>query len=256
MSVLPAIDEVNVFVVPLTVEESQLSQAMQILSSDERARAERFVRPELARRFAVCRAALRTILAEALDIEPQRVLFEYERWGKPRIAGAAARSGLQFNVSHSGELGLLAFAFAPVGIDVEFREQRLNAKAIASQVLSPREAVQWRRMRSVDQTAAMLQLWVCKEALLKAMGLGIAEGLKQISFELPMVDDVSISPFSIESHLQLHLDDDGSCRTNSWTDTTTWRLSFLREISDCYAAVATTRQISKRTITPWTNPWC
>ena len=91
--------------------------------------------------------------------------------GKPWVAG-----GPHFNLSHSGQLALIAVcADAPVGVDLEAHRVLRNPDGLARRMCSPRELA-WAR-RQDDLHTALLRLWVRKEALAKAEGGGIATAL-------------------------------------------------------------------------------
>jgi 4'-phosphopantetheinyl transferase len=62
--------------------------------------------------------ALHRVLAVYLGQQPQQIRFERGEHGKPHLADAAIR--LEFNLSHSGELALVAVSGEhEVGVDVE-----------------------------------------------------------------------------------------------------------------------------------------
>lgn len=225
----------------LTATAEQLSQAEQVLNAQEMSRANRFVHADVRRRFIMCRSQLRHLLAQELDIAASEVTFRYERWGKPQLA-LTSRPPLHFNVSHSGESALIVVAQVPVGVDLELINERTQIRALASQILSDRERLVWQKLPPLQQEASTWRLWVCKEALLKAMGLGIAEGLKQVSLPLPLPpplpsDGEQFSPEHIDGALQMHLEDDGTCRQNHWIDSRAWRLQLLDSFPGFQAAV-------------------
>lgn len=221
----------------LTATETQLSQAEQVLNAQEISRANRFVHADVRRRFIMCRSKLRHLLAQELGIAAAEVAFRYERWGKPQLA-LTSRPPLHFNVSHSGESAMILVAQVPVGVDLELINQRTQIRALASQILSDRERLVWQKLPPPQQEATTWRLWVCKEALLKAMGLGIAEGLKQVSLPLPLPDDGEpFSPDHIDGALQMHLEDDGTCQQNHWIDSRAWRLQLLDVLPGFQAAV-------------------
>src|SRR5438445_771552 len=90
-----------------------------MLSADERQRAERFRHERACTHFVAGRATLRRALADYLDRDPQQIHFTYGEHGKPLLTDEAA-TGLRFNLSHSGELAVLALARnRAVGVDVE-----------------------------------------------------------------------------------------------------------------------------------------
>ena len=77
------------------------------LSDDERARQRSFVSPELRRRFGAARAGLRTLLGRHLDLDPRRLAFATNEFGKPRLAGDGQ---VHFNLSHCEERAVLAIS--------------------------------------------------------------------------------------------------------------------------------------------------
>ncbi len=231
------IGETQVWVVPLRAHPNSVSGCEHLLAADELARADRFITAELRERFILCRAALRKLLAESLNCDPQEILFRYETWGKPQLATRA--SPLHFNVSHSGDWGLIALSLSPVGVDLEVANKRVNFRAIASQVLSETEQREYELLPPGKQAETILHLWVCKEALLKALGLGIAEGLRKVTFALPIERGAAFAPCHIDPSLQLHLDDDGTCRMNAWIDAETWRVQLLDVLPASTTALAT-----------------
>ena len=132
-----------------------------------------------------------------------------------------------------------------MGIDVEVPNDRVNYRGIASQVLSPSERQVWDAVTPARQIELLMQIWVCKESLLKAMGLGIAEGLHKLSLPLPLPQDEAFVPARIDPTLQLHIPDDGTCRMTSWIDAKSWRLIMLTEKVGYFAAITTERRVSR-----------
>jgi 4'-phosphopantetheinyl transferase len=237
--VQPASHEAIVFSFSLDAPENEYVALEKTLNAEEIARADRFLLPQLRWRYVVCRGRLRKIIGAALGLPPAEVNFQYEQWGKPKLAGAAFPA-LHFNVSHSQGWGLIALARTSLGVDLEIPNDRINYRAIVSQVLSPQERQAWDRLPGRTRDEAVMQLWVCKESLLKAMGLGIAEGLQQVSFPLPLPLEHEFAPERIDPSLQLHLDDDGSCRSNHWIDANAWRMRMLPAApANSFAAICT-----------------
>jgi phosphopantetheinyl transferase len=90
--------------------------------------------------------ALRRVLAVYLGEEPDRIRLERGEHGKPRLAGAGAR--LEFNLSHSRDLALVAVSGElEVGVDVE-------------------------RVRP-QRGEAFYRRWACHEARVKCLGVGL-----------------------------------------------------------------------------------
>lgn len=241
----------HVVIFPLTIGPDEYELAHVALTRDEQQRAARFVFDDVRRRFVVCRYRVRQLLAKLVRVQACDIRFAYSQWGKPELAAsmkehldAAGHIGpMRFNVSNSGELGALAVSRLPVGIDLEVIQQRFSHRSIESQVISPQERPTWEQIKAVERDDAMMRLWVCKEALLKAMGLGIAEGLQQVSFPLP-IPNGEFEPARIGAELLMHLDDDGSCRMNDWIDADCWRLQMLPTDPGTYLSVATSKTCS------------
>ncbi len=170
--------------VPLIAPVDDVQQAFDCLDEDERARSARFLTADLRRRFAVCRGRLRMLLASILGNSPQQIEFEYGSLGKPYVRSDV---NLQFNVSHSQDWALMAFAIgSPVGVDLEFYDRRMNDQAIASQLLSESEFTQWSSLPKSHQSSSLISAWVSKEAILKSLGLGITTSLRILELPIPL----------------------------------------------------------------------
>jgi 4'-phosphopantetheinyl transferase len=160
-----------------------------ILSAEERNRADRFVFGKDAARFRLCRAMLRMGLAWYLDKAPREIALT-EGWrGKPCLAEL---SGLYFNVSHCDGLGLIAFTtVGEVGIDVEAVQRDVEALDIARSNFTKREAAMIAAAGTPEEQAMVfLRLWTRKEAVLKADGCGILDGLDSVDVSQPLANPV------------------------------------------------------------------
>ena len=103
---------------------------------------------------------------------PHTIRLEASAHGKPwcSLPGAPA-----FNVSHSGDLILLAFhATAEVGVDVEQARVHLPWEPIAERCFSPGEVAELRALPLAEQASAFLAAWCRLEARVKASGVGLA----------------------------------------------------------------------------------
>lgn len=237
--------EVVVYRVPLDVPAAIIAELGDTLSRDERARGERYVIEGPRRRFIVCRGVLRRVLGELTDLSPADVRFQYQRSGKP---GLAATSTLHFNVSHSQEQALIGIARTPLGIDVEIPDTRMRIGTLARQVLASLESAATDHMQAVELDATILDLWVCKEAMLKALGIGLQGGMHRIAFDIPLVSSDWFAPRWIAPELQLALDEQANCSRHAWLAPATWRLRFLEAPLGGRAAVAVDRRVEQLTV--------
>jgi 4'-phosphopantetheinyl transferase len=154
--------------------------AQALLSDDEKARQRSFVSPELRHRFLAARAGLRTLLGRHLDLEPRRLAFSTNEFGKPRLAGGGH---VHFNLSHCGERAVLAISDASeVGIDLE-RERPIEHVDLAMRYFHPNEVAAITASRDeTEQRRAFFLVWTLKEAVVKALGTGLSTPLN--SFEV------------------------------------------------------------------------
>jgi 4'-phosphopantetheinyl transferase len=165
-------EEVQVWVASLTVSDERYSELEETLCSEERDRASSLA-PILARRFVVARGVLRGLLAGFTGAAASSLRFCYGASGKPSLTG----HGIQFNISHSAEVGL--FAFAPdraVGIDVENVRPVRRLLDVAQRFLSEDDVRALASKRPEERDATFLKSWVVREARLKAEGKGIWSG--------------------------------------------------------------------------------
>jgi 4'-phosphopantetheinyl transferase len=154
-----------------------------LLDAGERERHARFVFAADADIFLVAHALTRSLLGGLLNEAPDALRFEASERGRPELAGAAAVSGVRFNLSHTR--GLVACAVArtcDVGVDVEQLSRRVELLRVAERVFSPLELRELHALQGEAQRQRFFALWTLKEAYVKAIGKGLAGPLQAISF--------------------------------------------------------------------------
>ena len=177
--------EVHVWRVMLEQSSACIHRLSQPLSDDERVRAERFRFERDRRRFRVARGALRAILGRYLDVEPGRLRFGYGAHGKPYLTQEFNHCGLRFNLAHSNELAVYAFACErEIGIDVEYIHPLPDAEQIAVRFFSKREVAVFLALPESQKLEAFFNCWTRKEAYIKAIGDGLAHPLDQFQVSL------------------------------------------------------------------------
>jgi 4'-phosphopantetheinyl transferase len=181
-------DEVHVWRAALDLEPSQVQNLQQILSPDEKARAERFYFPKDRKHFRVARGLLRTILGRYLDMGPGRLRFSYSTYGKPALIPLPGQKyTLSFNMSHSHGLALYGFTrHRRIGIDLEYIRTNFACEEIAERFFSPHEQAVLRTLPAEMKYEAFFTCWTRKEAYIKARGEGLSFPLDQF--------DVSLTP--------------------------------------------------------------
>jgi 4'-phosphopantetheinyl transferase len=161
----------------LAIESASISRWERSVSRAERAQAASFRRPVDAARFLASRALTRAVLAARLGIAPRAV--EVSRvcehcgdveHGRPRVG--LAQDEIGFSATRTGPLVAIAVATGPVGFDAECQRGGLD-ELVASQAFSDADRALLRAGTSPVSDIGVLKLWVAKEAVGKASGLGL-----------------------------------------------------------------------------------
>jgi 4'-phosphopantetheinyl transferase len=150
----------------------------ELLSQDEKERADRFRQPEDRWRFTVGRASLRSLLGQYQQLDPRSLCFIYNESGKPALAPLCNPAGLSFSVAHSGAYVLVACGSGlTVGVDIEHLRMTRNADLVAKSLLAAAEYAQWMMKPPELRKRDILQEWTRREAVGKALGSGISAAL-------------------------------------------------------------------------------
>lgn len=165
----------------LSEQQHELPSCRDILQPSETDRADRFIKPADRDRFILCRGLLRRILGAELGNDPASIDFHRNEQGKPYLPNSA----LQFNISHSNDRLLVAVtAGRAVGVDIEFRRDNVQMKAISERFFSPEELAFFLNQGTARDV--FFDIWSKKEAYVKALGTGIFRDLQ--SFTVPLDD--------------------------------------------------------------------
>lgn len=169
----------------LVAVEVSASDWAQGLPGAARGRTERFTDP----RARACAGASEWLKACWLprELGLERVEWKTGANGKPLLDGVAAEWG--FNLSHAGEFAVAVLARgAAIGVDLESMERKADIERLGQRVFSESERA-WVRAGGREP---FFTLWSQKEALLKALGCGWADGgiVRRTRLE--------IAPFQVE----------------------------------------------------------
>ncbi len=176
--------EIHVWRAYLDDENLILPHLQETLSTDEKARAGRFHFQRDRNHFANTRGILRELLGRYLNRAPTHLEFDYGPRGKPTLRGEPS---VQFNVSHSHGMALLAFAIGrQLGVDVE-QIRPFAGEKIAERYFSPQEVMELRRLPAILHDEGFFLCWTRKEAYIKAGGEGLHVPLK--SFHVSLTPD-------------------------------------------------------------------
>ncbi|MDN3585374.1 4'-phosphopantetheinyl transferase superfamily protein [Pedobacter aquatilis] len=142
-----------------------------VLSDLEISKAEKYVQLNDKERFITSKYFLRLILSKFINIMPVDVKFDFQNNKKPQL------NGIEFNVSHSGSIILIAVSNKAIGIDVEFTDKFFNFESILEVCFHADEKENL--VRTHKNT--FYTIWTRKEALLKATGEGLVDNLETIN---------------------------------------------------------------------------
>lgn len=146
-----------------------------MLDPVELARAERFKGPLHRARYLAARGQLRILLAQRLGCYPASVRLAVGLHGKPVLAvPAGGDPPLHFNLAHSGGRAVVALARHPVGVDLEQVAPFTGMTALAGQFFSPAERRVLQALPPERTADGFFAVWTRKEAVLKAVGAGLA----------------------------------------------------------------------------------
>lgn len=146
---------------------------------------------KFARRFY-----LRLLLGAYLGIPGKDVHIARNRRGKPVLDRSMHHAALHFSMAKSGDRLLLGLSTSHfLGVDLEPASRKAhNALGVASRYFSKTEYGELQKLTGRRLEAAFLRTWACKEAVVKASGLGIANQLCRFT----VVTDPALPPAVLE----------------------------------------------------------
>ena len=173
----------------LAASDDEVAQVAGWLAPAEHARAARFGREALSRRYILGRALLRWTLGNALGLPPSAVPIVRGVRGRPQLAGD---TGVDFNVSHTEGVALIGIARAGrIGVDVERADRDVRADGLARKFLTTVEQATLAPLPEAERRTRFLRYWTCKEAMSKATGDGLSAPLR--SLEVRLTDGIELA---------------------------------------------------------------
>jgi 4'-phosphopantetheinyl transferase len=165
-----------------------------LLSPAERQRRERYRHAGAREAFTVGRGILRLLMGKYLGVPPETLQLALTPAGKPYLADTSDHAGVAFNLSHSGSWIVLGFGVnRPMGIDLEYRDDRTMVTDLARRFFAPEEMSLVLSAADESRHQIFYDLWVQKEAYLKALGTGLSRSLK--TFNVPVAPPGTPTPF-------------------------------------------------------------
>jgi 4'-phosphopantetheinyl transferase len=199
----PGATSVRVAHVPTTVEVTVVTFSLvsipmlratdlMLLDAAELERADKFATPLLRGCYVRSHALLRRVVASRIGEDAASLRFERScencghPWhGRPRLLGSRA---LEFSLSNSGPITVVACGAGPLGADVEMVPRSPVETEVISRLTTPLERRKLMAMADGARSTAFLDMWTCKEAVVKALGIGLK--LPFSSFDASAIESI------------------------------------------------------------------
>ncbi len=170
---------------------SRSGGALASLEPAERERAARFVHAEDRDSYLAAHLAVRLELARRSGLDP--AVLRWVQGPPPRLLpaglGADGARAWTWQASLSHTRGAVAVASVPagaVGVDIERHVELDPSEDWTALGLAAGEAERLRRLPLEQRGAAFFDLWTLKEALSKALGLGLRAELAWFELDWPL----------------------------------------------------------------------
>lgn len=165
------------------------TQVLAIIDPRERGRAERQRQPRHRTDLVLAYALHRLVLAHALGVPAAQVPLARDARGRPMLEGRLEQTSL----SHAeGVVAVAVSMSGDVGVDIEPVSRAQVMPEIAGRICHAAESARIAQVPDADRAAALLDLWVRKEAFLKAAGVGLEREMD--TFSLPVEGVLALHP--------------------------------------------------------------
>lgn len=164
---------------------------------------------------------LRLLLGAYLGIPGKDVIINRRIKGRPELDPGQSGGLLDFSVARSAGCYLIGISSgATIGVDLEIASRRAGKPlALARRYFSQDETTALSALSEPQLHRAFMHTWSCKEAVVKASGVGIANQLCRFSVDVNPANPPAI----------LDMPDD---------DHTAWKLVMARPVEEAIAAIA------------------
>jgi 4'-phosphopantetheinyl transferase len=224
-------NDLHLWPVHIDTHRGRCDYFFDFLDEEEKNRALRFRFDKDRVNFIVAHGMLRAILSSYLACEPASLVFE---WGEHKKPFVKNKIHLQFNLSHSHEMAIVAVTLNDaIGVDVERVREKEDLDDIVQRFFSRDEIDEYFSLPANQRLRAFYNGWSRKEAFIKATGKGLFQELKSFS--------VSMAPGKLTKVISIEKD-----------HAALWQLHSI-EISADYAAAVCWRGAIKKIVikTEW-----
>lgn len=166
------------------ITPSLLLEYHKLLNQEEIKQHKRFHFPRHQHQYLITRVLVRTVLSKYIpEVSPTDLVFKKNEYGKPYLDNPTLHFPLEFNISHSEKMVILAVTNGvKVGVDVEYMLRNNNITSIADRYFSPSEARELNSLELERRHERFVDLWTLKEAYIKAKGQGLSIPLDKFIF--------------------------------------------------------------------------
>jgi 4'-phosphopantetheinyl transferase len=172
------IDAVHVWLIRADLPAPELGSLTSVLDDNERRRAALLALDGHRRRFIAAHGVARVIIGHRLGVPANQIGWRHGLHGKPELTGTP--NGVQVNLSHSGELAMLAITDGRhCGIDLQLLPDATQAVRLARRFFPAEETRFVASGATPDHRVHRFGLlWTRKEACLKVTGGRLMPGLR------------------------------------------------------------------------------
>jgi len=176
------LNQVHLWTVDLGQWSLPCLDALKMLPENERRKSERFRFEILRTRYIKGHYLLRLLLGQYLGIDFYNQEFNLNEYGKPSLQKEKESNTINFNFSNSENICVYAFTKeGDLGIDIEKIHDLPDVDQIVERFFSPDEKKLFRSFPEDAKKTSFFKYWARKEALLKAMGVGLSIPLDEVN---------------------------------------------------------------------------
>ena len=158
--------DIHIWLNYLNIHQAKLKHLYPLLSDAEKARSEQFKHFKHRKHFIASHGFLHSVLDYYIETAAADIEFSYGHNGKPYIQEEQNPHNIQFNMSHSGNMAILAICNQQsVGIDIEHSERKTDWQGIIRRFFTENEQQFIFSLPEDQQQAAFFQVWTRKEAI-------------------------------------------------------------------------------------------
>lgn len=172
---------IRLFSLDISQADDALYEAcLPLISAERKRRADRYRFPADKRRCVFSEMLLRYAYRQSGG-DPFEMQIAYRKQGKPYLS---SDESFHFNLSHAGDMIVLASAADEVGVDVEKTDRMLDQERIGALIFTDEERRFLAEASDAERNERFFRLWTAKESYLKYLGTGLGTSAKRASVDL------------------------------------------------------------------------